>query len=87
MTKSVFYGFKKDLAGNDIKDMYNKYINGPFVMSSSDEIKEAFKTIKKLDLVDGHEQKTERCFLETKADLLELGALNVKSVKFHKHVF
>ena len=26
MTKSVFYGFKKDLAGNDIKDMYNKYI-------------------------------------------------------------
>ena len=26
MKKSVFYGFKKDLAGNDIKDMYNKYI-------------------------------------------------------------
>ena len=26
MTKSVFYGFDRDLAGNDIKAMYNKYI-------------------------------------------------------------
>ena len=26
MTKSVFYGFDRDLAGNDVKAMYNKYI-------------------------------------------------------------